>query len=67
MTRGIDASTIAELAKDDFNLATLIKLEFSTPLYLTDWDRNISALSATWTSSPHFLSAGDATETSVGS
>lgn len=64
MTRGIDASTIAELAKDDFNLATLIKLEFSTALYLTDWDRNISALSATWTSSSHFLSAGDATETS---
>jgi len=25
MTRAIDAATIAELAKDDFNLATLIK------------------------------------------
>jgi len=64
MTRAIDASTIAELAKDDFNLATLIKLEFDTPLYITDWDRSVTALSATWVSSPHFMSSGDVTETS---
>ena len=64
MTRAIDSATIAELAKDDFNLATLIKLEFSTPLYITDWDRDISALSATWSSSSHFLSVGDPVETS---
>ena len=64
MTRAIDPATIAELAKDDFNLATLIKLEFDTPLYITDWDRSISALSATWDSSAHFLSVGDTTETS---
>lgn len=64
MTRAIDAATIAELAKDDFNLATLIKLDFDTPLRITDWDRSITALSTTWTSSSHFLSAGDVTETS---
>ena len=64
MTRAIDAVTIAELAKDDFNLATLIKLEFDTPLYITDWDRSLSVLSSTWISSPHFISAGDVTETS---
>lgn len=64
MTRAIDAATIAELAKDDFNLATLIKLEFDTPLYITDWDRSLSILSSTWISSPHFISAGDVPETS---
>jgi len=64
MTRAIDSATIAELAKDDFNLATLIKLEFSTALYITDWDRDVSALSTTWASSPHFLSVGNPSETS---
>ena len=64
MTRLIDSATIAELAKDDFNLATLIRFDFSSVLYLTDWDRGISALSATWNSSPHFLGVGDVKETS---
>tara|TARA_R110000822_G_scaffold59380_4_gene148243 strand:- start:860 stop:1414 length:555 start_codon:yes stop_codon:yes gene_type:complete len=64
MTRLIDSATIAELAKDDFNLATLIRFDFSSVLYLTDWDRDISALSATWNSSPHFLGVGDVKETS---
>jgi len=64
MTRSIDSATIAELAKDDFNLATLIRFDFSSVLYLTDWDRDISALSATWVSSPHFLGVGDVKETS---
>lgn len=64
MTRLIDSATIAELAKDDFNLATLIRFDFSSVVYLTDWDRDISALSATWNSSPHFLGVGDVKETS---
>ena len=64
MTRTIDAATLAELEKDDFNLATLIKLEFDTPIYITDWDRNLSILSSVWTSSSHFLSVGEVTETS---
>lgn len=64
MTRSIDAATIAELAKDNFNLATLIQFNLSTTLYLTDWDRNLSALSQTWASSSHFLGVGDVTETS---
>ena len=63
MTRLIDSATIAELAKDDFNLATLIRFDFSSVLYLTDCDRDISALSATWNSSPHFLGVGDVKET----
>ena len=42
MPRGINSATIAELAKDSFNLATLVKLNFSTPLKLTDWGRNVS-------------------------
>lgn len=64
MTRSIDAATITELAKDNFNLATLIQFDLSSALYLTDWDRNLSALSQTWSSSPHFLGVGDVTETS---
>ena len=64
MTRSIDAATIAELDKDNFNLATLIQFDLSSTLYLTDWDRNLSALAQTWSSSPHFLGVGDVTETS---
>tara|TARA_R110000868_G_scaffold403432_1_gene680711 strand:+ start:143 stop:697 length:555 start_codon:yes stop_codon:yes gene_type:complete len=64
MTRSIDAATIAELAKDNFNLATLIKFDLSSTLYLTDWDRDLSALSQTWSSSAHFLGVSDVTETS---
>jgi hypothetical protein len=64
MTRSIDAATITELAKDNFNLATLIQFDLSSTLYLTDWGRNLSALSQTWSSSPHFLGVGDVTETS---
>lgn len=63
MPRGIDSATIAELAKDSFNLATLVKLNFSTPLKLTDWGRNVEALSQTWTSSSHILSIDSPVET----
>ena len=63
MTRSIDAATLAELEKDNFNLATLLEFEFSSPFRLTDWDRNITALSQTWDSSPHIISLGDVTET----
>ena len=63
MPRGINSATIAELAKDSFNLATLVKLNFSTPLKLTDWGRNVDALSQTWTSSSHMMALDSPVET----
>ena len=46
MTRTVDAATITALQSDSFNFATLIKIDFSTVLRITDWDRDITALSA---------------------
>ena len=64
MSRTIYTSTIAALASDSFNFATLIKFEFDTPIYLTDWYQDVSALSATWASSSHFLGVSNSTESS---
>ena len=64
MSRTIDTATIAALASDSFNFATLIKFEFDTPIYLTDWYQDVSALSATWASSSHFLGVSNSTESS---
>tara|TARA_B100000780_G_scaffold209336_1_gene149407 strand:- start:1822 stop:2376 length:555 start_codon:yes stop_codon:yes gene_type:complete len=36
MSRAIDAATIAELAKDSFVTAHLVKIDFSTAIYLTE-------------------------------
>ena len=36
MSRGAHADVIAELAKDSFNMAHLIKLDFTTPIYITE-------------------------------
>tara|TARA_R110000744_G_scaffold165078_3_gene282200 strand:- start:3137 stop:3691 length:555 start_codon:yes stop_codon:yes gene_type:complete len=63
MTRSISAATIAELEKDDFNLATLIQFDLATTIYLTDWNRDLSISGQTWVSSSHFLGSGDITET----
>jgi hypothetical protein len=63
MTRSIDAATLAELNKDNFNLATLVQFDFPTPFRITDWDRDITALNETWDSSPHIISLGNVTET----
>ena len=36
MSRSVHASVISELAKDAFEMAHLIKIDFATPVYLTD-------------------------------
>ena len=64
MTRSINASTAAALATDSFNLATLVQINFTSVVRLTDWGRSVTALSNTWTSSAHFIGIGDITETS---
>ena len=64
MTRSIDSSTIAELAKDAFNLATLIQFDFPSPIRITDWDKDVFALGVTFPSSSHFLGVDNVKETS---
>lgn len=63
MTRSIDASTIAELAKDDFNFATLIQFDFPSPIRITDWDKDVFALGVNFPSSSHFLGIDNVKET----
>ena len=62
MTRAIDAATITALQSDAFNMAHLIQLDFSAVVRLTDWGRNIPALSSTFLSSPHLVGIGDSSE-----
>jgi hypothetical protein len=64
MTRAIDSATIAALQSDSFNMANLIQLDFSTVVRITDWNRNISALSSTFLSSPHLTDIGQSAESS---
>ena len=65
MSRNLDPATIAELAKNDFRFATLVKIGFDTPIYITDWDRSVSALSQTWLSSSSFISGASPSESSA--
>jgi len=62
MSRTLDAATQAALSSDDFNVATLVRLDFSTILRLTDWNRDITAFSSTFVSSPDLTSTPGVTE-----
>jgi len=62
MTRSIDAATQTALAGDNFNIATLIQLDFSTVIRLTDWQRNVTAMTNTFISSPDLKSTSNITE-----
>lgn len=63
MTRGIDAATIAALDNDSFELAALLQIDFPTVQRLTTWNRDVSALSTTFVTSPHVLSIESPHET----
>lgn len=63
MSRVTSQATINALASDSINLATIIKLDFPTPYYLTDYGQNISYGGNTYQASSHLLSIGDAKET----
>jgi hypothetical protein len=56
--RTINASTLTALQSDNFNLATLIQFDFTTPVRITDWGRNISYGGNTYTSSVHLIDYG---------
>jgi len=62
MSRTIDAATQAALAGDDFNLATLIRLDFPTAIKITDWQRNIIVGADTFSSSPDLTTTSDVSE-----
>ena len=63
MPRVTDSSTIAALSSDSIRLATLIKLDFPTPVYLTDYGQNITYGGNTYQASSSILSVGESTET----
>jgi len=63
MSRGIDPDVITELAKDAFNMAHLVSIDFSTTLYLTDFAYDIFYSGNNYNSSAHLLSMTDVNET----
>ena len=64
MARGINSTTIAALQTDSFNMCHLIQIDFGTVVRLTDWGRNISAMSNTFITSAHILEIGQSAESS---
>ena len=64
MSRAIHADTIAELAKDSFITAHLVKIDFETAIYLTESPLNISYSGDTYQSSSALKGISSVTETS---
>lgn len=64
MSRTIDAATLAELSSDGLRLAKLVQMDFTSVIRLTDYGRDVTALSQTWSASDHFLGISEAVETS---
>ena len=64
MSRTIHADTIAELAKDSFNMAHLIKIDFEIPLYLTESPYDITHGGVTYSPSSSLQGMSTVTETS---
>ena len=62
MSRAIHASTIAELAKDSFTQAHLVKIDFETPVYLTESPIDLVYSGQTYTSSSALKSIPSVTE-----
>lgn len=62
MSRGLHASTIAALATDGFELATLIYMDLPTAVALTDWAVNVVSGSITYISSPDLIEIGSSEE-----
>lgn len=64
MSRDIDSATITALNSDNLNLANLIQMDFDTPIKITDWGRNVSALSTTFNSSSDIIEMDQVSESS---
>jgi len=64
MSRGIHADVITELAKDSFNTAHLVSIDFETPIYLTESQYNIDHGGNTYVSSSSLTGISDISEAS---
>ena len=63
MSRGIHADVITELAKDAFNMAHLVTIDFSTTVFLTDYAHDITYGGNEYSSSSHLLALSQVNET----
>jgi len=64
LSRVINSAVIAELAKDSFNMAHLVSIDFSTPVYLTENSTDLVYAGNTYTSSSALKGISNITETS---
>jgi len=64
MSRAVHSSVIAELAKNAFEMAHLVKIDFATAVYLTDHAHDISHSSITYEAGGHLLGIAAINETS---
>jgi len=64
VSRTIHADTITELAKDSFQMAHLLKLDFSTPVYVTECPMDLTYGGITYNSSSALRGISSVTETS---
>lgn len=63
MTRTVNASTLTALQSDQIRLAHLVRIGFSTELFLTDYAHQISYLTNRYLPASHLLSLDDVQET----
>ena len=64
MSRVIHADVITELAKDSFNTAFLVKIDFTSAVYVTDYAHDITHNSTTYEAGGHLLGIAPISETS---
>ncbi len=64
MSRTVHSSTATELAKDAFEMAHLVKIDFDTPVYLTDNAHDLTYSSQSYDAGGHLLQMGNVTESS---
>jgi hypothetical protein len=64
MSRSIHANVITELAKDAFNMAHIVSIDFSQTVYLTDYGHDITYSGNNYNSSSHLLELSQVNETS---
>ena len=63
MSRGISSAVITKLGSSGFEMANVVKIDFSTPVYITDHIRNIDYDGNTYQASSSVLAIGSTTET----
>jgi len=61
--RIINQDTITALSSDNIYLATLIQLDFPTPIYITDYGKSLTHESQLYVSSSYLIDVGGAKET----